>query len=100
MAAYTASRWPWGIRKARLKCTCMNNTRYRHRYWSATDTCHRIYPQTRTEQTISVRVSTLDRELDDAVERLPSGFRYAGNLEQSYEADGRVVFFDAVFVNS
>lgn len=27
-----------------------------------------------------------------------SGFRYAGNLDQAYGEDGRVVYFDAVFV--
>jgi FkbM family methyltransferase len=29
-----------------------------------------------------------------------SGFRYAGNLEQSYAQDGHVIFVDAVFVRS
>ncbi|MCK5857895.1 MAG: FkbM family methyltransferase [Abyssibacter sp.] len=120
---------------------------------AATDTCHQLYPQTRAERMVSVRVSTLDRELADVVERLPprvllkldvqgfedrvlrgaervldkckavvlevcidplyegqadffslagmlqkSGFRYAGNLDQAYGEDGRVVYLDAVFV--
>ena len=120
---------------------------------AATDTCHRLYPQTRAERVVSVRVSTLDLELTDVVESLPpgmllkldvqgfedrvlrgaehvlgkckavvlevcvdplyegqadffslagllqkSGFRYAGNLDQAYGEDGRVVFLDAVFV--
>lgn len=122
---------------------------------ASTDTCHRLYPQTRAERMVSIRVSTLDRELGDTIERLPpgillkldvqgfedrvlrgaervlgkckavvlevcvdplyegqadffglagllqkSGFRYAGNLDQAYGEDGRVVFFDAVFVHS
>ncbi len=120
---------------------------------AATDTCHHLYPQTRAERMVPIRVSTLDRELDDVIEHLPPGtllkldvqgfedrvlrgaervlarckavvlevcvdplydgqadffglasllqkfgFRYAGNLDQSYGADGHVVFFDAVFV--
>ncbi|MFZ5653349.1 MAG: FkbM family methyltransferase [Pseudomonadota bacterium] len=120
---------------------------------TATETCHRLYPQTRAERVVSVRVSTLDLELTDVVESLPpgvllkldvqgfedrvlrgaervlgkckavvlevcvdplyegqadffslagllqkSGFHYAGNLDQAYGEDGRVVYLDAVFV--
>lgn len=120
---------------------------------AATDTCHRLYPQTLAERKVPIRVSTLDRELGDVIVHLPpgtllkldvqgfedrvlrgaervlakcksvvlevcvdplyegqadffglasvfqkSGFRYAGNFDQSYGPDGRVVFFDAVFV--
>jgi hypothetical protein len=35
--------------------------------------------------------------LDLALDLRDSGFRYAGNLDQSYGDDGRVVYFDAVF---
>lgn len=40
---------------------------------AATNTCHQLYPQTRAERLVSVRVSTLDQELGDVVERLSPG---------------------------
>ncbi|NCO18655.1 MAG: FkbM family methyltransferase [Gammaproteobacteria bacterium] len=119
----------------------------------ATDTCHRLYPQTQAEFMTPIPVSTLDVALEDALDRMPrdillkldvqgfedrvlrgagrmlalckavvlevgvdplyegqadfhglehllheAGFRYAGNLDQTYGEDGRVVFLDAVFV--
>lgn len=119
----------------------------------ATDTCHRIYPQTRSERLVPVRLSTLDWALGGLVDEMEFeillkldvqgfedrvlrggahvvskcralllevsleplyeqqasfhgiaalayelGFRYAGNLDQTYGDDGRVVFLDAVFV--
>ncbi len=119
----------------------------------ATDTCHRLYPQTQVERMTRVQVSTLDTALEEALESMPreillkldvqgfedrvlrggmrmlsqcqavllevcldplytgqanfhelvqllydSKFRYAGNLDQAYGQDGRVIFLDAVFV--
>lgn len=119
----------------------------------ATESCHRIYPQTRSERLVPVRLSTLDRVLGGIVDDMELeillkldvqgfedrvlrggtrvlskcralllevsleplyekqasfhglvalahelGFRYAGNLDQKYGDDGRVVFLDAVFV--
>ena len=120
---------------------------------AATDTCHRLYPQTQAERMARIRISTLDKVLEDS-DRLPmeillkldvqgfedrvlrggkrvlsqrravvlevslaplyegqadfhglahlfheAGFRYAGNLDQAYGEDGRVVYLDAVFVS-
>lgn len=120
---------------------------------AATDTCHRLYPQTQAERMTRIRVSTLDQALEDALDHMPreillkldvqgfedrvlrggtrvlsqcqavvlevcldplyeeqadfhglaqllhtAGFRYAGNLNQAYGEDGRVIFLDAVFV--
>lgn len=120
---------------------------------SATDACHRLYPQTISEHMTSIRLSTLDIVLEDAIDQMPreillkldvqgfedrvlrggqrvllesravileisldplyedqaefrelvrlleqANFRYAGNLEQTYAEDGRVVFLDAIFV--
>lgn len=38
---------------------------------AATDNCHQLYPKTRTERRISVKVSTLDRVLEDVLDKLP-----------------------------
>jgi FkbM family methyltransferase len=120
---------------------------------ASTATYHRLYPQTRVERMTRIRVSTLDRVFEDALDHLPReillkldvqgfedrvlrgagrmlalckavvlevcldplyegqadfsglvqllhevGFRYAGNLDQAYGEDGRVLFLDAVFV--
>ena len=120
---------------------------------AATDTCHRLYPQTAAEHLTPIRVTTLDRVLDDVLQSLSgdillkldvqgfedrvlrggarvlprcravllevcldplydgqadfqelsqllyhAGFHYAGNFDQVYGDDGRVVFLDAVFV--
>lgn len=121
---------------------------------ASTDTCHRLYPQTQTERMARIRLSTLDRALEDTLDHLPreillkldvqgfedrvlrggqvrvlsqcravvlevcldplyegqadfhglaqllheAGFRYAGNVDQAYGENGRVVFLDAVFV--
>ena len=120
----------------------------------ATDTCHKLFPQTKAEKQISVRVSTLDKEigpniknlkgeimlkidvqgLEDRVLRggasvvLPNcravmlevclaglyadqadfsslvylmrenGLFYAGNYQQAYGDDGRVLYVDAIFI--
>ena len=115
--------------------------------------CHRLYPQTLPKRMESIRISTLDAALADALDKMPreillkldvqgfedrvlrggrqlipqcraiilevcldplyegqadflglaqllheSGFHYAGNLDQAYGEDGRVLFLDAVFV--
>lgn len=121
---------------------------------AATDTCHRLYPQTQAERMTRIRISTLDVALESSVlHRMPrdillkidvqgfedhvlrggrrvlsqcravllevsleplyegqavfhgltqllheAGFRYAGNLDQTYGEDGRVVFLDAIFL--
>lgn len=119
----------------------------------ATDTCHRLYPQTESERLVPVQLSTLDGVLEGLVDDMEPevllkldvqgfedrvlrggvhvlsncralllevsleplyeqqasfhglvalahefGFRYAGNLDQTYGDDGHVVFLDAVFV--
>lgn len=120
---------------------------------ASTTTTHRLFPQTQAERMTRIRVSTLDRALEDALGSMPreillkldvqgfedrvlrgaervlalckavvlevgldplyegqadfhglaqllhaAGFRYAGNLDQAYGEDGRVVYLDAVFV--
>ncbi len=120
----------------------------------ATETCHRLYPQTRAESMARIRVSTLDQALESHIGAMPeaillkldvqgfedrvlrggtqvlsrcravvlevcldllyqgqadffqlvelltrAGFRYAGNLDQTYGEDGRVVYLDALFTN-
>jgi len=120
---------------------------------ASTTTTHRLFPQTQAERMTRIRVSTLDRALENALDSMPreillkldvqrfedrvlrggtrvlsqcrtivleasldplyegqadflglaqflcgAGFAYAGNLDQSYGDDGRVVFLDAVFV--
>lgn len=120
---------------------------------AATDTRHRLYPQTQAERVARIQVSTLDRAFKDILDSMhreillkldvqsfedrvlrggtrvlskccvvvleasldplyeeqadflrlaqflhEAGFRYAGNLDQNYGEDGRVVFLDAVFV--
>jgi FkbM family methyltransferase len=119
----------------------------------STETCHRIYPFTKKQEPLSVRVETLDGVmarleeplspeilikldvqgyedrvikgglqtfhkaracilevgLDTLYEQQASfeallallkntGFRYAGNLEQSYADDGHTIFIDGVFL--
>jgi len=121
---------------------------------AATDNCHRLYPQTRSERLVRIQVSTLDKVLKDVLDGMPReilvkmdvqgfedrvlrggsnvishcrailleicldplyegqadfcgitqllykhGFRYAGNLNQVYGDDGRVVYLDAVFMS-
>jgi FkbM family methyltransferase len=120
---------------------------------AATDTCHRLYPQTKSESMARIRLSTLDNALEEILDRMrgetflkldvqgyedrvlrggrsvlskcrvvmlevcldplyeeqanyhglvqllrEAGFRYAGNINQTYGTDGRVVFLDAMFV--
>lgn len=120
---------------------------------AATDTCHRLYPQTQAESMTRIQVATLDAALEEVLDSMPreillkldvqgfedrvlrggarvlshcravvlevcldplytgqanfhelvkvcykANFRYAGNLDQIYGEDGRVVFLDAVFV--
>ena len=38
---------------------------------AATDNCHQLYPQTRVERRVSVKVSTLDKVLEDVLDKLP-----------------------------
>jgi FkbM family methyltransferase len=120
---------------------------------AATDTCHELYPQTEAEHLTTIKVSTLDQELDEVLKSVSgkvllkldvqgfedrvlkgggsvlsscyavilevcldplydgqadfrglsdmlhmAGFRYAGNFDQVYGEDGRVVYLDAVFI--
>jgi len=120
---------------------------------AATDTCHQLYPQTAAEHLTTIKVSTLDLQLDEVLQSVSgpillkldvqgfedrvlrggasvlekchavilevcldplydgqadfrglsevlhqAGFRYAGNFDQVYGDDGRVVFLDAMFV--
>ncbi len=120
---------------------------------AATATCHDLYPQTVAEHLTTIKVSTLDKELEGILESVSgkillkldvqgfedrvlrggqgvmsrchavilevcldplydgqanfrglsemlheAGFRYAGNFDQVYGDDGRVVFLDAMFV--
>lgn len=79
---------------------------------TATDTCHRLYPQTRAERVLSkCKAVVLEVSVEPLYEGQADffglagllqkcGFRYAGNLDQSYGEDERVVFLDAVFVRS
>jgi len=120
---------------------------------AATEHCHEVYPQTRSERFTRVKLGTLDKALGDELGHMPrevllkldvqgfedrvlrgarhaltecracllevcldplyegqadfqglvqllygAGFNYAGNLNQTYGRDGRVVFLDALFV--
>ncbi len=120
---------------------------------AATEHCHWLYPQTRTERINKVRLTTLDQALAEQLDHMPhnillkldvqgyedrvlrggkrtlaecqacilevcldplyegqadfytlagifdrAGFRYAGNLNQVYDDDGRIIYIDAVFV--
>jgi len=120
---------------------------------ASTTTIQRLFPQTQAERMTRIRLSTLDRALEDTLGPMPreillkldvqgfedrvlrgagrmlalcravilevsldplyegqadfhglvqrlhvAGFRYAGNLDQTYGEDGRVMFLDAVFV--
>ncbi len=117
----------------------------------STETCSTLYPQTQAQQSVTIKLTTLDKVLGEAAlqpdvlikvdtqgyekqviaggvetfrraaaciievnlfrlyEAQPSfaelvllldqlGFRYAGNLEQTYDRQGQVVYIDAVFV--
>jgi FkbM family methyltransferase len=119
---------------------------------AATDTCHELYPQTRSKHITKIQITTMDNALGEKLSEMPrsillkldvqgfedrvlrgglqilsqcqvvllevgvqslyqaqanfrvitnllydAGFEYAGNLDQAYSQDGRVVFLDAVF---
>jgi FkbM family methyltransferase len=120
---------------------------------AATDTCHRLYPQSQAERLTRIKISTLDAMLEGVLDSMPrdimlkldvqgfedrvlrgavrvlaqcravvlevsldplyeeqakfleivqllqeAKFGYAGNLDQVYAEDGRVVYLDAMFL--
>ncbi len=120
---------------------------------ASTDTVHRLYPQTQAEHLTKIRLSTLDHEFENDLDRMQReillkldvqgfeyrvlrggvhvlskcyavllevcliplyegqadfkelvmlltqhGLHYAGNLDQVYGEDGRVIYFDVLFI--